>query len=148
MACRATWAGPWRRVAVTGIAASGWRVAALAAGLLAVPALLLIIAGRHHLVDESRFRAQRAGGVDLEILKVRPVWMCFAFFFLLTMAFGTFQNFGAPLMNGLYGMSVAGAAATLSVYLLGGAAGILVGEPDPVGPPGPHHQVLNWATGG
>lgn len=116
-------------VFMTGIAAhSGWRVAALAAGLLAVPALLLIIAGRHHLVDESRHTGPRGPAVStLEILKVRPVWMCFAFFFLLTMAFGTFQNFGAPLMNGLYRMSVASAAATLSVYLLGGAAGILVG---------------------
>mgnify|MGYP003544784377 CR=1 FL=1 len=36
-------------VFLTSIAAhSGWRVAALAAGLLAVPALALIILGRHH----------------------------------------------------------------------------------------------------
>ena len=114
---------------MTGIAAhSGWRVAALAAGLLAVPALALIVLGRRHLVDESRDAAPAGRPVTtLEILKVGPVWMCFAFFFLLTMAFGAFQNFGAPLMQGLYDMSVAGAAATLSTYLLGGAAGILAG---------------------
>ena len=116
-------------VFMTGIAAhSGWRVAALAAGLLAVPALALIVLGRRHLVDESRDAAPAGRPVTtLEILKVGPVWMCFAFFFLLTMAFGAFQNFGAPLMQGLYDMSVAGAAATLSTYLLGGAAGILAG---------------------
>ncbi|WP_374495923.1 MFS transporter [Zoogloea sp.] len=114
---------------MTGVAAhSGWRVAALGAGLLAVPALLLIVLGRRHLVDESRHSAPAGRPVStLEILKVGPVWMCFAFFFLLTMAFGAFQNFGAPLMQGLYDMSVAGAAATLSTYLLGGAAGILAG---------------------
>jgi predicted MFS family arabinose efflux permease len=96
--------------------------------LLAVPALALIVLGRRHLVDESRDAAPAGRPVTtLEILKVGPVWMCFAFFFLLTMAFGAFQNFGAPLMQGLYDMSVAGAAATLSTYLLGGAAGILAG---------------------
>jgi MFS family permease len=96
-------------VFMTGIAAhSGWRVAALAAGLLAVPALALIVLGRRHLVDESRDAAPAGRPVTtLEILKVGPVWMCFAFFFLLTMAFGAFQNFGAPLMQGLYDMSVA-----------------------------------------
>jgi MFS family permease len=95
-------------VFMTGIAAhSGWRVAALAAGL-AVPALALIVLGRRHLVDESRDAAPAGRPVTtLEILKVGPVWMCFAFFFLLTMAFGAFQNFGAPLMQGLYDMSVA-----------------------------------------
>ncbi|HRH75677.1 MAG TPA: MFS transporter, partial [Zoogloea sp.] len=83
-------------VFMTGIAAhSGWRVAALAAGLLAVPALALIVLGRRHLVDESRDAAPAGRPVTtLEILKVGPVWMCFAFFFLLTMAFGAFQNFG------------------------------------------------------
>jgi len=97
-------------VFMTGIAAhSGWRVAALAAGLLAVPALALIVLGRRHLVDESRDAAPAGKPVTtLEILKVGPVWMCFTFFFLLTMAFGAFQNFGAPLMKGLYDMSVAG----------------------------------------
>lgn len=116
-------------VFLTSIAgASGWRVAALGASLLAIPALALIIAGRHHLVDEARSDAPTGRPVStLEILKVGPVWMCFGFFFLLTMAFGAFQNFGAPLMRGLYGMSVAAAAAALSTYLLGGAAGILLG---------------------
>jgi predicted MFS family arabinose efflux permease len=53
--------------------------------------------------------------------------MCFAFFLLITAAVGALQNFATPMMQNLYGLSVAAAAATLTAFLLGGAAGIVAG---------------------
>ncbi len=53
--------------------------------------------------------------------------MCFLFFLLVTTAFGALQNYATPLMQNVYGLPVATAAATLSFFLLGGAAGIAVG---------------------
>jgi MFS family permease len=116
-------------VFLTGIAsASGWRTAGLCAGLLAIPALALLLLGRHHFVERAPAAASAGRKVTtLEILKVGPVWLCFAFFLLLTTAFGAIQNFGTPLMQGMYGMPVSQAAGTLSAYLLAGAAGVLVG---------------------
>lgn len=116
-------------VFLTGITSlAGWRTAALGAGLLAIPALALLLLGRHHFVVDTHTSAASGRKVTtLEILKVGPVWLCFTFFLLLTTAFGAIQNFGTPLMQGMYGMPVSQAAGTLSAYLLAGAAGVLVG---------------------
>lgn len=43
------------------------------------------------------------------------------------MAFGAIQNFASPILQNLYGLSLAVAAISLSAYLLGGAVGILLG---------------------
>lgn len=116
-------------VFLTGIASlAGWRAAGMGAGLLAAPALALLLLGRHHFVVAPPPTSVTVRRVStLEILKVGPVWLCFTFFLLLTTAFGAIQNFGTPLMQGLYGMTVSQAASTLSAYLLAGAAGVLLG---------------------
>lgn len=116
-------------VFLTGIASiAGWRAAGLGAGLLAIPALALLLLGRRHFADSTPVTHTADGKVTtLEILKVGPVWLCFAFFLLLTTAFGAIQNFATPLMQGMYGMPLSQAAGTLSAYLLAGAAGVLAG---------------------
>ncbi|MBS0371875.1 MAG: MFS transporter [Proteobacteria bacterium] len=116
-------------VFLTGIASvAGWRTAGMGAGLLAIPALALLLLGRHHFaVPPHATSTTNRKVTTLEILKVGPVWLCFTFFLLLTTAFGAIQNFGTPLMQGMYGMPISQAAGTLSAYLLAGAAGVLVG---------------------
>ena len=116
-------------VFLTGIASfGGWRAAGLGAGLLAIPALALLLLGRRHFAVSAHAASTTGRKVTtLEILKVGPVWLCFTFFLLLTTAFGAIQNFGTPLMQGMYGMPVSQAAGTLSAYLLAGAAGVLMG---------------------
>jgi len=58
---------------------------------------------------------------------VGVVWMCFAFFLVAVMAFGGLQNFGPPVLERVYGVSIALATSGLTAYLLGSAAGVAAG---------------------
>jgi MFS family permease len=60
-------------------------------------------------------------------LRVGAVWLCFAFFFFTTMAFGILQSYGPALMKEIYGLNLALATSSLTAFLLGGAAGMLTG---------------------
>jgi MFS family permease len=117
-------------VFLTGIATfAGWQVAAIAAALMALPVIFLL----------WLFRAQLEippVGTHLEhipvhgafsFLNVGAVWLCFGFFFMTATAFGTFQNFGTPVLQHLYGLPLAAAATSLSTFLLAAACGIFVG---------------------
>jgi len=111
-------------------AAAGWRVAALGAALVAAAALALLFWRRHALTDPPALAHDAKIGEGISVfafLGSPAVWMCFAFFFLITTAFGAIQNFASPILQNLYGLSLAVAASALSAYLLGGAAGILTG---------------------
>ncbi len=124
---------------LTGIAAAaGWRAAALGAAALGALAWAVIWLSR----DATELEAVDANTMNTEAgTRVSPggtastfgflgtgaVWMCFLFFLLVTTAFGALQNYATPLMQNVYGLPVAAAAATLSFFLLGGAAGIALG---------------------
>ena len=116
-------------VFMTGITAlAGWRVAALAAGLLALPMIVLFLLSREWLEGEMTAipHGEKKHGT-FAFLQVGAVWMCFAFFFFLTAAFGGIQNFSSPILGALYGLSRGVTAGILSSYMLGSAAGILLG---------------------
>ncbi len=55
------------------------------------------------------------------------IWLAFAFFLLITAAFGGLQSFSAPVLGGIYGISAAAGVAALTGYLLGSAAGMVAG---------------------
>lgn len=116
---------------MTGIAASaGWRMAALGAALLAVLSLGLLFWRRRSLDDPPQHTEKHRAGPPVStfaFLRSGAVWLCFAFFLLITMAFGAIQNFASPILQNLYDLSLAVAATALSAYLLGGAVGILLG---------------------
>ena len=118
-------------VFLTSIAASaGWRAAALSAAMVAAAALALLFWRRDALADPPgiAYEVREGEGVSIFAFLGSPaVWMCFAFFFLITTAFGAIQNFATPILQNLHGLSLAVAASALSAYLLGGAAGILGG---------------------
>lgn len=118
-------------VFLTAIAASaGWRAAASSAAMVAAAALALLFWRRQALSNPPGFvhvKQEDAGISVFAFLASPAVWMCFAFFFLITTAFGAIQNFATPILQNLYGLSLALAASALSTYLLGGAAGILGG---------------------
>ncbi len=121
-------------VFMTGIAASaGWRTAALAAAGLAALAWLLLLWRRSSLTGPpgSSPAPVAADAVQptttFAFLGSRAVWLCFAFFLLITTAFGAIQNFATPILQHLHGLTLATGASALSVYLVGGAGGILTG---------------------
>jgi predicted MFS family arabinose efflux permease len=114
----------------TGIAASaGWRQAALGGTVVALVSLALLFWRRDAIADPAHADHKTKGAhvPTLSFLSVPAVWLCFLFFFLITAAFGAIQNFATPILQALYGLSLATAASALSVYLLGGAAGITLG---------------------
>ena len=117
-------------VFLTGISAlAGWKVAAIAAGAMALPAMLTLWIFR----DQLDINSGNAGTENhlkhgrFSFLSVGAVWLCFAFFFLTTVAFGAFQNFGTPVLQHLYGLPLGAAATALSTFLLVAACGIFVG---------------------
>lgn len=108
----------------------GWRTAALGAAGVAALSLGLLVWRRRSLADppESHAATKAAAAVSpLAFLQSSAVWLCFTFFFLITSAFGAIQNFATPILQNLYGLSLATAATALSAYLLGGAGGIVTG---------------------
>lgn len=119
-------------VFLTGIgAAAGWRAAALCAGLLALPAMAILWFLRASIEGGAAQPAKTGQPATAEgafaFLRVGAVWLCFAFFFLITCAFGAIQNFATPILKHLYDLPLALAATALSTYLLASAGGILVG---------------------
>ncbi len=116
---------------MTTIAASaGWRNAALAASLLAIAALALLFWRRQVIADPAEQHAEKTrgeSGSTFAFLGSRAVWLCFLFFLLITSAFGAIQNFASPILQALYGFDLTTAAFALSSYLVGGAAGIILG---------------------
>lgn len=118
-------------VFIVGLATlAGWRVAALGAALVAFAAVGCLFLARAWLADErervaARSQPQAAG--SLAFLRLPAVWLCFLFFFCTTMAFGAFQNFGTPLLQALYGLSLPSAASGITAFLLASAAGVLTG---------------------
>ena len=114
---------PW--VAMT----TNWHVAATVGGFVALPALVLLWIFRADLECEPIHREHDAQGSHgaFAYLAVGAVWLCFTFFFLTTVAFGVVQNFAAPVLVRLYGLTSGGAALVVSTYLFSAAGGMAVG---------------------
>jgi MFS family permease len=122
-------------VFLAGIASvSSWRVALLAAAVLAFTVLTVLIVLRHLLdpreigdaVVESAKRKEAGSGI-LGFMKVPAVWMCFVFFFISSISFGGIQSFAATALRELYEIPLTYATACITAYMLASAGGIVVG---------------------
>ncbi|MBZ0143698.1 MAG: MFS transporter, partial [Rhodocyclaceae bacterium] len=104
-------------VFLTGIAqAAGWRTAALGAAALGALAWAVVWLRRDETALEqggAKVSPHRTAGT-FGFLGVGAVWLCFAFFLLVTTAFGALQNYATPLMHEMYGLPLATAAARSS----------------------------------
>ena len=115
--------------------AAGWRAAGVAAALFGAASLTLLIWKR----DLLRYELEHLAGGHVEVgaavaprstwsfLREPMVWFAFAFFFFATFGFGALQNFAPPLLRELFGLSLVASTSALSVYLLGGSAGLVLG---------------------
>src|SRR5437773_51094 len=118
---------------ISGIAAmAGWRNAALAAAALGLLALTSVVLLRGSLGAPAPAHARVAGddgprSSPFAFLRVSAVWMCFFFFLASIVGFGALQNFAPSVLSHVYGLPLTAAASALTLYLLGGAAGILAG---------------------
>jgi MFS family permease len=141
-------------VFLIGLSALGgsWRVAYVGAALLAAAVWLLVLLQRHALEDRPDPApssptpavpvAAQAPGVTnpladpasvaaqvhpLDFLKLPVLWMCFAFFFVVTAALAAIQTFSGPALQALYGLPLTVSATVVTGFTLLGALGMVLG---------------------
>lgn len=113
----------------TALAWAGWRGAGVAAALVALCSVAALRMARP-LLDDAVARVGAGGtatGSTFGFLGVPVIWLAFLFFLLITAAFGGLQSFSVPVLGGLYGLTAAAGVAALTGYLLGSAAGMVIG---------------------
>lgn len=109
-------------------ASQSWRLACLGALLVYALVLLLLVWQRDHLRTAVVARhAQASGRRELDFLRLPVIWWCFAFFLLTTTTLAVVHTFSVSILQALYGVSLEQASATLTAYMLCGAAGMLAG---------------------
>jgi FSR family fosmidomycin resistance protein-like MFS transporter len=110
-----------------------WRVALLAAAAFAFVVLAMLFSWRDLLdpqeVSESVVRpAKRSDeGSALGFMRLRSVWMCYAFFFVSALSFGGIQSFAPASLRDLYSVPFTFATACITAYMLASASGLIVG---------------------
>jgi MFS family permease len=123
-------------VFMAGIAsAAGWHVAGFSAAAVGAVALAILYSRRRALsaaagelvVGAGDDAVRRHSGAPFAFLSSGAVWLCFAFFFLTTAAFGILQNYAPAILSQVYGVSLVFATSGLTAYLLGSGAGVIVG---------------------
>ncbi|MGH6609787.1 MAG: MFS transporter [Burkholderiaceae bacterium] len=115
---------------------AGWQAAGFAAAAIGAVVLVVLISRRSMLVyaaaelvvpSHAEAEAANTSPNRLGFLRSIPVWLCFAFFFFTTAAFGILQNYAPAILGNVYGMSLVVATGSLTAYLLGSAAGTITG---------------------
>jgi FSR family fosmidomycin resistance protein-like MFS transporter len=125
-------------VFMAGIATfAGWQAAGFAAAAVGAVVLAILFLRRSMLANAAAelvvpshaqvVTVKGAAANQFAFLRSVPVWLCFAFFFFVTAAFGILQNFSPAILGNVYGMSLVVATGSLTAYLLGSAAGTITG---------------------
>jgi MFS family permease len=117
---------------MTSVAAlSSWRMALAYAAILPFAVLGILFLNRTHLRPEPQPATTAAAAVEgagtLAFLRLRAVWMCFAFFFLTAVSLGGIQAFASIGLMQLYGISRELATGSYTAYMLASAGGMLLG---------------------
>jgi predicted MFS family arabinose efflux permease len=105
-------------------------MALASAAVLPFAVLGILFLNRSYLRPEPKPVAASAatgGEGTLAFLRLRAVWMCFAFFFLTAVALGGIQAFAAIGLTQLYGISRDLATGSYTAYMLASAGGMLLG---------------------
>ena len=68
-----------------------------------------------------------ATGSSLAFMRQPVVWLCFAFFFVITFSNSAIQNFATPALQAIVGLNLSVAATALTGYLVFSAIGQLLG---------------------
>lgn len=119
-------------------ATGSWRIAALGAGVLALCVLGLMLAQRQVIDDRAGEWAHENGASQkgkpaakdehpMAFLKLPSVWLCFSFFFWVTVSLSAVQSFAGPALGQLYGLPISTTAFVVTAYMVCGATGMVVG---------------------
>jgi FSR family fosmidomycin resistance protein-like MFS transporter len=113
-------------------ARTDWRTALLSAALLPLAVLALMLWNRHALRPEPPAVAVAGAAPSVAdspfgFLRLKVVWMCFAFFLISAVALAGVQTFAATSLVSLYGMSLGWATSAYTCYMMASAVGMLYG---------------------
>jgi FSR family fosmidomycin resistance protein-like MFS transporter len=126
-------------VFLTGVTAltGSWRMAMLAAAVLALVVLVILFAGRDAIDDRqgawAHETAAKHGGKPapaahpFAFLREPSVWLCFSFFFFSTCALSAIQGFSSPALQQIYGLPLGITSLVVTGFMLCGAGGMLIG---------------------
>jgi MFS transporter, FSR family, fosmidomycin resistance protein len=110
-----------------------WRIALLAAALLAFVVLAVLFTWRN-LLDPGELAAsvaqparQSGKNESIAFMRVPAVWMCFGFFLIASLSFGGIQSFAPAALRDLYAISFTFATACITAYMLASAVGLIAG---------------------
>jgi MFS transporter, FSR family, fosmidomycin resistance protein len=106
-----------------------WNYALILGGVLGLvaTAILAVQAEIHTAPVRKGGGAHSAPQSNLALFTQAPILMCFGYFTLFALCIVGTQTFSVPALQALYGVPRALATAALTVFLLGGAGGILAG---------------------
>lgn len=114
-----------------------WRAALLCAAALPLLVLGLLIFWRDLLLTSTAKKAddvalksstaQAAKEHAFHFMRLPAVWMCFAFFLMISMGLGGIQSFASTALHDLYGMSLTWATSAYTAYMLTSALGMVWG---------------------
>jgi MFS family permease len=114
-------------------ARTDWRTALLCASLLPLAVLALLVWNRHALRPEPAAlpaAGRSVGASDASafgFLKLKVVWLCFAFFLISAVALAGIQTFAATSLVSLYGMSLGTATSAYTCFMFASALGMAYG---------------------
>jgi MFS transporter, FSR family, fosmidomycin resistance protein len=123
-------------VFMAGIASvAGWQAAGFSAAAVGATVLAVLWLRRSVLDDAAAEVVTTAASEpgrgpashQMSFLASPAVWLCFAFFFLTTSAFGILQNYAPAVLGNVYGLSLVLATGGLTAYLAGSAVGMITG---------------------
>lgn len=123
---------------------SNWRIALFAASILPIIVLAILFVYRDVLFtgncqettrtkpqEKLQNKPQSQGAPEeqslFHFLSLPAVWMCFLFFFMISMGIGGIQSFSPTALREIYGMSLAWATAGYTAYMLTSAVGMVWG---------------------
>ncbi|MDQ1080493.1 MFS transporter [Pseudoroseomonas cervicalis] len=104
----------------------GWRSALLMVGLIGVPVVGAILLQSRVLSDQPKPRGKTAED-GVRALMTRPMLLFFAFFLLSAMAGSGMQSYVIAVLDQLWAIPPAQGAWSLTGYMAGATAGVLVG---------------------
>lgn len=109
----------------------GWRGALVGAAVLAFGVLALLVVKRGVLGSEESPRPGHApakhAASSIAFLRIPAVWMCFAFFFITSMALGGIQTFMPAALHDLYDAPLSLTSMSITLFMLSYAAGMVGG---------------------
>lgn len=109
--------------------AYSWRIALVAAGVLAFAVLAVLVLNRRALtlLDAPALRKAEANDSAMGFLKIPAVWTCFSFFFFYAIALGVINAFAPEASRQLHAVPLSLVAVCLTVYMVGSASGMVSG---------------------